>query len=153
MTPDPRSDGGEGGIVQPDPNDHHLPDRRLRRLERMVAKAKLRALRQSMDAMPEDYEACLDTLRAGLKATGTRGKGDDAEDGVPDFRERRQSAAEILRHHRETVKMADPKATVVQVNQDNRRQLAVQLPEGWLNDPAKREAMLRLTEQSLNGSS
>lgn len=116
----------------------------MRRLERRVANAKLKLLRETDEAVTHDTKACLDTLRAGLEATN---------DGEVDSRERRMSAEALLRHHRDVVKLADPKMPAIQVNQDNRQQTAIQIPPEWLEDPAKREAIMRLTEQALNGSS
>ena len=104
--------GGAGGLA-PFKQMESSRGVRQRRLERMVAKAKLKLARETAEHAGGDSVACLDTLRAGLLATDSSGlsigAGDgDAEMSRPaDFRERRQSATAILHHHREVVKLAD----------------------------------------------
>lgn len=79
---------------------------RQRRLERMVAKAKLNLARQSADHAEADAGACLKTLRVGLKA---QWKPPGAKRSRVDYRERRLSAEALLHHHREAAKI-DPSA-------------------------------------------
>jgi hypothetical protein len=95
--------GGAGGGRPPFRQMELARGVRQRRLERMVARARLRIARASAGAAESDTEASLQALREGLAA-----KVVVERNGVrvehPDPRERRQSAEALLHHHREVAK-------------------------------------------------
>lgn len=100
---DPASLGGAGGGPAPFRNMELSRGVRQRRLERMVARTRLRIARESANVAGSDTKASLQALREGLAAKVVLVK-----DGVsvesPDPRERRQSAEALLHHHREVAK-------------------------------------------------
>ena len=125
---------------------------------RRVEAAKLKIAESTAEHVEGDTGDSLGALREGLTAKSAgitvtlKSGATKVVAECPDYRERRLSAATILQHHREVVKLASPAAASPQtVNVDARQQVALQIPESWLKDPRLRDAALTLTEKVIGG--
>jgi len=145
-----QSETGRGlGAITAEGSLRTSEHKHLRRLERRVLVAKLKIARVSGESVEADMRACLETLRAGLSASDSVTVDGEVIAEAPDFRERRLSAATMADIHLKSAGLADgPDSGDVTVNQDNRTQV-LNIPAEWMDDPLKREAVLRLTEGAL----
>ena len=106
--------GGPGGLVTADGSRRTMAARRERRLVRRVEAAKLKLAESTAEHVEGDTGDSLGALREGLTAKSAgitvtlKSGATKVVAECPDYRERRLSAATILQHHREVVKLASP---------------------------------------------